>query len=90
MYVEYWHKQTDKPLYKELLWDKPENKHHAGKLLIIGGNLHSFVAPATAFTASEQAGIGTAKVLLPQALQKIVESLRVNKETKNLIRTLKR
>lgn len=80
MHVEYWHKQSDKPLYKELLWDKPENKHHAGKLLIIGGNLHSFVAPATAFTASEQAGIGTAKVLLPQALQKIVGNVIENGE----------
>ena len=40
---DYWHKQTSsKPLFPELIWSRPENRQLAGKLLIIGGNLHGF------------------------------------------------
>ena len=71
----YWHKQTrDTPLFPDLLWSRPENKLHAGKLLIIGGNQFGFAAPAEAYQAAGRAGIGTAKVLLPNALQKTVGS----------------
>jgi hypothetical protein len=69
----YWHKQqSDKPLYPELAWSKPENKRYAGKLLIIGGNAHGFAAAAEAYNESEKAGIGVSRVLLPDALQKTV------------------
>ena len=69
----YWRKQTpDKPLFPELLWSRPENRLYAGKLLIIGGNLHGFAAPAEAFAHAEKAGIGVARVVLPDALQKTV------------------
>ncbi len=69
----YWHKQTaDKPLFPELIWSRPENKRHAGKLLIVGGNLHGFNAPAEAYQASVSAGVGTARVLLPDALRKTI------------------
>jgi hypothetical protein len=69
----YWHKQTkDQPLFPDLLWSRPENKQQAGKLLIIGGNLQGFAAPAEAYSESIKAGIGTARVLLPQALHKTI------------------
>lgn len=71
--MDYWHKQTiDKPLFPELLWSRPENRLHAGKLAIIGGNLHGFSAPAEAYNLAMKAGIGTAKVLLPSSIEKIV------------------
>lgn len=70
---EYWYRQAiGKPLFPDLLWSRPENKHHAGKLLIVGGNLHGFAAPAEAYQESLQHGIGTARVLLPDALQRTV------------------
>lgn len=69
----YWQKQTsDKLLFPDLLWSRPENKRQAGKLLIIGGNAHGFAAPAEAFAAAEKSGVGTARVLLPDSLQKTV------------------
>lgn len=75
MSVEYWVKQEQgKPLFPELEWSKPENKRHAGKLLIIGGNLHGFSAPASAFTAAEKAGIGMTRVVLPYAIKKSVKA----------------
>src|SRR5580704_1951753 len=70
---DYWHRQTaDKPLFPELLWSRPEHKAQAGKLLIIGGNLHGFAAPAEAFAIAEKTGIGTTRVLLPDALHKTI------------------
>jgi ADP-dependent NAD(P)H-hydrate dehydratase / NAD(P)H-hydrate epimerase len=69
----YWHKQEhDKPLFSELQWSKPENRAHAGKLLIVGGNAHGFSAPAQAYQESLAAGIGVVKVLIPDALHKVV------------------
>lgn len=69
----YWLKQTaEKPLFPELLWSKPENKRYAGKLAVIGGNLHGFSAPASAFNEAEKAGIGSQRVILPSSIQKTV------------------
>ncbi|MEO8105119.1 MAG: hypothetical protein ABI602_02170 [Candidatus Saccharibacteria bacterium] len=69
----YWHKQTtSEPLFPNLQWSRPENRQFAGKLLIVGGNVHGFAAAAEAYGLAEKAGIGTARVLLPDALQKTV------------------
>ena len=69
----YWHKQTaDQPLFKDLLWSRPENRAQAGKLVIIGGNLHGISAPAEAYRQAEKAGAGSVRVLLPDSLKKTV------------------
>jgi NAD(P)H-hydrate repair Nnr-like enzyme with NAD(P)H-hydrate dehydratase domain len=71
-----WLKQTkDKPLFPDVLWSRPENKRHAGKLLIIGGHQQSFSAVSEAYSAALKAGIGTAKVVLPNKLEKTLRSL---------------
>lgn len=72
----YWHRQTsDKPLFENILWSRPENKRYAGKLLIVGGNSHGFTAPANAYAAALKAGIGTVRVILPDKLAKTVGKL---------------
>ncbi len=69
----FWRKQTtDQPLFPDLLWSRPEQKSQAGKLLIIGGNLHAFAAPAEAFAEAGRAKAGTVRVLLPDAAKKLV------------------
>lgn len=69
----YWHKQTTKePLFPDLLWSRPENRAQAGKLLIVGGNAHGFAAAGEAYSAAVASGIGAARVLLPDSLQKTV------------------
>lgn len=71
--MDYWLKQSSgTPLFEVLLWSRPENKQFSGKLLIVGGNLYGFAAPADAYQSALKAGIGTARVLLPDALQKTV------------------
>lgn len=68
----YWQKQDLKePLFKDLLWSRPEQKSQAGNLLIIGGNAHAISAPGEAFTIADKQGIGTAKVIVPTATKKL-------------------
>jgi len=65
----YWRKQeAGKPLFPDLLWSRPENRALAGKLLIIGGNTYGFAAPAEAYQEAVKAGVGSARVLLPDSL----------------------
>ncbi len=72
----YWYKQTKgQPLFPDMLWSRPENRRHAGKLLIIGGNGYEFKAPANAYGDALNAGIGDAKVLLPDSMRKIVQDI---------------
>lgn len=69
----YWLKQTEEAsLFPDIEWSRPENQQLAGKLLIIGGNLYGFAAPAEAYGESLQAGIGVAHALLPDCLKKYV------------------
>ncbi|MBI1856731.1 hypothetical protein HY003_03405 [Candidatus Saccharibacteria bacterium] len=76
MDLTYWHKQTmDAPLFPDLQWSRPEHKKHAGKLLIIGGNLHGFAAPAEAYIEANRAGVGLTRVLLPDAVKKIAGNI---------------
>ena len=70
---DYWHKQSaDKPLYPDMLWSRPENRNQAGKLLVVGGNAQGFAAAGEAYNQALKAGIGSARVLLPDSLQKSV------------------
>jgi NAD(P)H-hydrate repair Nnr-like enzyme with NAD(P)H-hydrate dehydratase domain len=62
--------KINEPLYPELLWNKPENKSQAGKLLIIGGNIHAITAPSSAYTSANKAGAGDVRVVLPDACKK--------------------
>lgn len=73
MDATHWQRQeSDKPLFSDLIWARPEHKGTAGKLLVIGGNLHAFSAPAEAFNQAEKAGVGRVRVMLPDATRKIV------------------
>lgn len=74
--MNYWYKQkSDQPLFSDLLWSRPERKAAAGKLAIIGGNLHAFAAPAEAFSQAQKAGAGNVKAVLPDAAKKLVGPL---------------
>lgn len=69
----YWHKQeSEKPLFPDLQWSRPETKRARGKLLVTGGNSQGFTAPARAYSEALASGVGTARVLLPQHVQKLL------------------
>ena len=73
VHPDYWHQQLpDKPLFPDALWSRPERRNTAGKLLIIGGNGYGFADPAEAYTQAQKAGIGEARVVLPDALKRTI------------------
>lgn len=70
---DYWHRQeTDKPLYADILWSRPENKRLAKKLVSIGGNSHAFMNVAASYELVLEAGIGSCRVVLPDKLEKVI------------------
>ncbi|HUB93252.1 MAG TPA: hypothetical protein VMB52_02005 [Verrucomicrobiae bacterium] len=75
MDTRYWRRQTSKPLFPELEWSRPETRAQAGKLLIVGGSGYEFKAPANAYGDALEAGIGTAAVLLPNSMQRVVSDI---------------
>lgn len=80
--MSYWKKQTiNAPLFEDILWSRPESRHAAGKLLIIGGNAHSFHAVAEAYMAAQTAGVGVCRVILPDALKKVLPNAQQLFET---------
>lgn len=68
-------RQEDKPLFPEIIWDKPVNKKAAKKLLIMSGNAKRFDSAQKLYLAAKQAGIGEAKMVLPDALQPLLREL---------------
>lgn len=73
MEYDYWKKQSGTtPLFPDIEWSKPEQRGHAGKLGIIGGNKLGFAGIAEAYSVASSAGVGQIRILLPDALKKTV------------------
>lgn len=76
MKPEYWQKQVaGSPLFPNVLWERPERRDLAGSLLIVGGSSHGVFAPAEAYQAAVEAGIGSARVLVPESLRKVTKHI---------------
>jgi hypothetical protein len=69
----FWLKQTlDKPLFDDIIWNKPQRKSLAGNLLIVGGNAHAIIAPGEAYKMALNQGIGDCRVVMPDATRKLL------------------
>lgn len=69
----YLHKQLpSKPLYPDIEWSKPQQRSQAGHLGIIGGNRLGFAGVAEGYAAAKDTGVGSVRVLLPDALRKTI------------------
>lgn len=69
----YWQKQSPtKPLFPEIEWNKPEQRSHAGKLAIIGGNKLGFVAIRDAYEVASELGAGQIRAVLPDVLKRTI------------------
>jgi NAD(P)H-hydrate repair Nnr-like enzyme with NAD(P)H-hydrate dehydratase domain len=67
----FWRTQSStKPLFPDIEWNKPEQKSHAGKLTIIGGNKLGFMAVSDAYGMAEKLGAGQIRAVLPDALKR--------------------
>jgi NAD(P)H-hydrate repair Nnr-like enzyme with NAD(P)H-hydrate dehydratase domain len=68
-------KQTTEPLFPKILWERPINKKAAKQLLIIGGHASEFSKTQMAYQEAMAAGVGGAKVVLPDSVYKLTGSL---------------
>lgn len=69
----YWLKQSStKPLFPDIEWNKPEQRAHAGKLAIIGGNKLGFVAVRDSYEVAADMGAGQIRAILPDVLKKTI------------------
>lgn len=70
---EYWLRQADnKPLFPDIAWNKPEQRAHAGRLAVIGGNKLGFVAIRDAYEVADKLGAGQIRAILPDVLKRAV------------------
>lgn len=73
---EYWLRQSSENLlFQDILWSRPESKATSGKLAVIGGHGHGFGAPGIAYGAALESGVGVCRVLLPDAVKKVVRGI---------------
>lgn len=70
-----WQHQTDTPLFPDVIWSRPETKHGAGKLLIVGGSAGNMARLAKTYAEAEAAGAGTIHLLVPDALAKVTKHI---------------
>lgn len=69
----YWKQQaSNKPLFPDLEWSKPERRDQSGKLGIVGGNKLGFAAVAESYSGALETGAGQVRVLLPDCLKSSV------------------
>ena len=86
MNSEYWQKQeSGSPLFPDILWEKPERRDLAGKLLIVGGSAGGIHDVAQAFEVAKESGIGETRVLVPETLKKLLKVARDGDSKKNYI-----
>lgn len=69
----YWKRQTsEKPLFPNIEWSKPEQRTQRGRLGIIGGNKLGFAGVAEGYSTALETGAGEVRVLLPDVLRKTI------------------
>lgn len=70
--ADYLKQASDQPLFSDLMWSRPENRMHAGKLLIVSGSAAGFAVAGQAYAEADRAGAGVVRVVLPELLRKQV------------------
>ena len=70
---DYWKQQTtEKPLFPDIEWAKPEQRNQRGRLGIIGGTKLGFAGVADSYSTALEAGAGEVRVLVPDVLRSVI------------------
>ncbi|HUC19978.1 MAG TPA: hypothetical protein VMR98_00590 [Candidatus Polarisedimenticolaceae bacterium] len=62
-------RQTDSPLFPDILWNRPAMKSRGGRLLVLGGQTHQFNNLQATYEVAEAAGIGEVDIVMPDSLR---------------------
>ncbi|HEX7259401.1 MAG TPA: hypothetical protein VF272_00525 [Candidatus Saccharimonadia bacterium] len=63
-------RQTDTPLFPDMLWNRPAMKSRGGRLLVLGGQTNEFSLLQAIYQMAETAGIGEVVVAMPDSLRR--------------------
>ena len=66
-------KQTNKPLYEDILWSRPVRR--TGRILLVGGHRDGFSELQKVYQSFEDAQVSECRLALPDKLSKLVGSL---------------
>lgn len=66
-------KQSDKPLYEDILWNRPVRR--TGRVLLVGGHRDGFAELQKLYQGFEKAQVAESRLALPDKLSKLVGSL---------------
>ncbi len=65
-------RQTDEPLYPDVLYNRPVTRAAGGRLLVVGGHQGEFSLPTAVHQFALAAGVGECTVVLPDVLAKFL------------------
>lgn len=65
-------RQTNQPLYRKILWNRPISAHSAGRLLIIGGHTQNVASLQSVYQIATAVGIGSVTPVVPDTLRSLV------------------
>ncbi len=69
------HQEIGKPIFSDLIWGRPQTRHNAGKLALVGGSSQGFNSVSEAYASAIKSGVGIIHMLLPDSLKKVVSQL---------------
>jgi NAD(P)H-hydrate repair Nnr-like enzyme with NAD(P)H-hydrate dehydratase domain len=65
-------KQSQEPLYPQILWNRPLSRHSAGRILLVGGHSGGFSVLQAFYQLALAGGIGQCQLVLPDSLRPIL------------------
>jgi NAD(P)H-hydrate repair Nnr-like enzyme with NAD(P)H-hydrate dehydratase domain len=65
-------KQSDKPLFPNVLWSRPVSRRQGGRLLIVGGQTHGINEVQAIYQAAMAAGAGESQLAVPDTLSSML------------------
>ena len=68
-------KQTDRPLFPKVLWNRPLTRGAAGRLLLVGGHSGSFSNLQAVYQMAQAAGVGQVLLAMPDNLERTLAGL---------------
>ena len=81
MEYPYWQEQSNnKPLFPDVIWNKPQQKNLSGNLAIIGGSKQGFNAIASSYQQASSYGAGEVKLFMPDTLKPLIPKNTLNRK----------
>src|SRR4051794_12583610 len=65
-------RQTDKPLFPDIFWNRPTMRSRGGRLLLLGGHKNQFDLVQAVYQMAEASDVGECVAVMPDSLRRTV------------------